>query len=321
MAGTLSFYNGMMPGITKMVESMAGDAAAQRGYRQAASAEAAIANARRDNVEAQIKAREYQDAEAGALNFVLGQHGLEAKRFKEFVDQANGRAPAGGFSPEEVAKYNAALRDYGALRRGGEQHLGSYVGHMAKAPGEAAESSIKTGMAGAFNTGQGAGPYRTAAELMAAGNTALGRGGHDSIPADVKTWQWLQTQPPEVRAAFDKREMAIRAAGASPGASVFNPVPVYDKATGETYYGYPGKQGGEIQVTGSRVPPKEERPQDKLFREAMERRKGKPEPAQQPAQGAVPAAPGQGFMLSPGVDPKGAMTAPRKGPTVSGWPR
>jgi hypothetical protein len=250
----MAFYNGMMPGITKMVESMAGDAAAQKGYRQAAMAEAAIANARRDNIEGQLKAREYQDAEAGSLNFVLGQHGLEAKRFKEFVDQANGRAPAGGFSPEEVAKYNAALRDYGALRWGGEQHLGSYVGNMAKAPGEAAESSIKTGMAGAFNTGQGAGPYRTAAELMAAGNTALGRGGHDSIPADVKTWQWLQTQPPEVRAAFDKREMAIRAAGASPGATVMTPVPMLGPDGKTTVYGYPSKQGGDIKPTTAVVP-------------------------------------------------------------------
>jgi hypothetical protein len=47
----MAFYNGMMPGITKMVESFAGDAASQKGYRQAASAEAAIAGARKDNME------------------------------------------------------------------------------------------------------------------------------------------------------------------------------------------------------------------------------------------------------------------------------
>ena len=250
----MAFYNGMMPGITKMVESFAGDAASQRGYRQAATAEAAIANARRDNFEVAKQGREYQDAEAGSLNFVLGQHGLEAKRFKEFVDQANGRAPAGGFSPEEATKYNAALRDYGALRRGGEQHLGSYVGHMAKAPGEQAESSIKSRMAESFQTGQGFGPHKSAMEVMGAGNAALGRGNADTLPSDVKTWQWLQTQPPEVRAAYDKREMAIRASGASPGATVMTPVPMLGPDGKTTVYGYPSKQGADIKPTTAVVP-------------------------------------------------------------------
>lgn len=220
MAGTMAFYNGMMPGISKMVESMAGDAAAQKGYQRAALAESEIASARKANTEAALKQREYRDAAEGSLNYVLGKHGLNAGDFNRFVEHVNGRGDPGvQFSPEDVVRYNAALTDYGALRRGGEQHLGSYILNSAKAPGEQAESRIKTRMADSFETGQGYGPHKTWADLIAAGNTALGRGNEaTAMPTSVREAQWLASASPQDKAQWE----AVQRAKQSPGAVVQN---------------------------------------------------------------------------------------------------
>jgi hypothetical protein len=261
MAGTMAFYNGMMPGITKMVSSMAGDEAANRGYRQAATAEAAIANARRDNIEGAIKQQEFGSSQQGSLNYVLGKHGVGSGEFNDYMQHMTGKrdpnAPPVNYTPDQTTKLNAALRDFGALRRGNEHNLGSYENNMAKAPGEAAESGIKSRVAQSFETGQGFGPYKSFNEVTGAANAALGRGGADHMPADVKTWQWLQGQPPEVRAQYDAREMKLRASGASPGATVMTPVPMLAPDGKTTVYGYPNKQGGEITATTARVPPKD----------------------------------------------------------------
>lgn len=260
MAGTMAFYNGMMPGITGMVKSIAGDEAAYRGYRQAATAEAAIANARRDNVEAGIKEREYKNSREGSLNYVLGKHGIGAGEFNDYMQHITGKRdpnlPPLNYTPEQAAKFNTAVRDYGALGYGNPHNLASYEQGMAKAPGEQAESNIKTRVAQSFETGQGFGPYKSFNEVVAAANPALGRSGADSLPSDVKTWQWLQAQPPEVRAQYQGWDIGRRTAGASPGAVVMTPVEVYNRETGRTEWGYPQKNGTAITPTGAEVPPK-----------------------------------------------------------------
>jgi hypothetical protein len=260
MAGTMAFYNGMMPGITKMVGSIAGDEASNRGYRQAATAEAAIAGARKDNIEAAIKQQEFGNSQQGSLNYVLGKHGIGAGEFNGYMQHMTGKrdpnAPPVNYTPEQTTKLNAALRDFGALRRGNEHNIGSYENNMAKAPGEAAESGIKQRIGQSFETGQGFGPYKSFNEVAGAGNAALGRGGADSVPTDVKTWQWLQTQPPEVRAQYQGWDHSRRAAGAAAGTTVMTPVEMLADDNKTVVYGYPSKKGGEITPTTARVPPK-----------------------------------------------------------------
>lgn len=221
MAGTLAFYSGMMPGITKAVSSIAGDEAAQRGFRQAAASEANIAQAAKDTVEARLKAQGYNDSMTGSMDYVAGKHGLTAADILRYQRYANNRmnpddAPV---TPSDVQRLAPALRDLGAMRGGQFQHIGGYEQGIAKAPGEAAESAIKGGMADAFlQNGPGNLPYKTAAELLQAGNQALGRGKEDALPSGVREALWYMNADPRAQAAM----RAIKQMGQSPGPVVNN---------------------------------------------------------------------------------------------------
>lgn len=285
----MAFYNGMMPGISKMVESFAGDAASQRGYQRAALAESEIASARKANTEAALKQREYQDAAEGSLNYVLGKHGLNSGDFNRFVEHVNGRGdPAVQYSPEDITRYNAALRDYGAIKRGGEQHLGSYELNAAKAPGEGAESRIKTKMADAFETGRGSGPHKTWTDLIAAGNSALGRGNEaTALPTSVREAQWLASATPQEKAQWIESQKAKQ----SPGTTINMPNATQYGVDPET------KKPGMFQIG---------RDGKKIFTPI--------DPAPEKGSGA-PLSP-LGKMMS---DIEKGHIKGGKGPTVSGW--
>lgn len=216
MAGTMAFYNGMMPGLTEMVKSISGDEAARKGYRQAAQAEHDISSARKNNVEAQVKQNEYADTDKNAMSYVLGQHGLTAPDFQTYQRHVNGTLNPGEqqrtYTPEESAKYNAALRDYGAFKTGKFHDVSQGATQFAQLPAvqgsvQAAQDYSKT-------------PGRTAEEIIRMNQGAMGKDvlKPNELPNEVQVANWYAGAPASARQAFD----TVQASKRSPGVSVNN---------------------------------------------------------------------------------------------------
>ena len=218
MAGTMAFYNGMMPGITEMVKSLSGDEAARRGYAKAATAEHDIASARKANIESQIKQSEYGDIDKNATSYVLGQHGISAPDFQAYQRHKMGSLSPGEqprtYSPDESAKFDAALRDYGALKTGKFHDVSQGATGFAQLP--AVQGSVQA--AQQF----GREPGRSSADIIKMNQAALGKDVMDRpesmAPTSVREAEWYSKATPEQRANW----VATKKAGHAPAANINN---------------------------------------------------------------------------------------------------
>lgn len=291
MAGSLAFYSGMTPGITKMVSSIADDTAYNKGYALQANSMHDMASARKADADALKTRHEITTGDNAALDYVMGAHGLSKPEFESWRNaRSNGTMPAGtdegpGFSSGQVDRYNAALRDYSAMMTRKPHDVSQFATQMAQLP--AVQASVDAARRG---------DSKSASEIMM-NQAALGKDVmQDHNSTDVKTWNWLQSQPPAVQKAFTANQIAMRQAGAT-SVNNMTPVEMVDPATGNKVYGYPQKNGSDIKPTSAQVPAKgPEGPQSGVGKILSDQRKGfipgapaSAQPGQGPVQSAAPA--------------------------------
>lgn len=292
MAGSLAFYSGMTPGISRMVSSIADDTAYNKGYALQANSMHDMASARKADADALKIRHEITSGDDAAINHVLGTYNLTKPEFDAFkAARTNGTPlPAGtnegpGFSQGQIERYNNALRDHAAMMTRKPHDVSQFATQMAQLP--AVQASVDAARRG---------DSKSASEIMM-NQAALGKDVmQDHNSTDVKTWNWLQSQPPAVQKAYTANQIAMRQAGAT-SVNNMTPVEMVDPATGNKVYGYPQKNGSEIKATSALVPPKgPEGPQSGAGKILSDQRKGfipgapaSAQPGQGPVQSAAPA--------------------------------
>lgn len=278
MAGSLAFYSGMTPGITKMVSSIADDTAYNKGYALQANAMHDLSSARKADADALKIQHEMKTGDNAALDYVMGAHGLSKPEFESWRNaRSNGTMPAGtdegpGFSSGQVDRYNAALRDYSAMMTRKPHDVSQFATQMAQLP--AVQASVDAARRG---------DSKSASEIMM-NQAALGKDVmQDHNSTDVKTWNWLQSQPPAVQKAFTANQIAMRQAGAT---AVNMPSGIEKVMVGGVPTLVQVGRNGEKHIVGPAV----EDPVKSLVRGATNR--GVPasaQPGQGPVQSAAPA--------------------------------
>jgi hypothetical protein len=295
MAGTLAFYNGMMPGITKAVSSVADDTPYYRGQRVGAQTQHDLASAEKLRADAEKTYNDINNHNQGGMNFVMGTHGVNGKAlrgYQQSMDKGEDWRGAAfaqnpGVAPDKTREtLNLALRDLGAFQYGPEK-AAKYATEMAQLP-------AVQGAVGAAQRNDA----QSAADIMRF-QASLGK----DVMQD-KTFNWFASQPPEVQRAFTGLQQAVRP---NNGTTVMTPVPMKGP-NGETVYGYPSKAGGEIQPTTARVPEKEK--PDPNMSQVIARKLIEAEKAKAQGQPAAPAA------TPPGIPPGAKQIGTSKGKAV-----
>ena len=232
MAGSLAFYSGMTPGISRMVSSIADDTAYNKGYALQANSMHDMASARKADADALKIRHEITSGDDAAINHVLGTYNLTKPEFDAFkAARTNGTPlPAGtnegpGFSQGQIERYNNALRDHAAMMTRKPHDVSQFATQMAQLP--AVQASVDAARRV---------DSKSASEIMM-NQAALGKDVmQDHNSTDVKTWNWLQSQPPAVQKAYTANQIAMRQAGAT-SVNNMTPVEMVDPATGNKVYG------------------------------------------------------------------------------------
>lgn len=194
MAGSLAFYNGLTPGISKMVSSIADDTAYTKGYALQANAMHDMASARKADADANKTAHEIISGDNAAVDYVLGAHGISKPEFEAYREaRRNGTMPAGtnegpGFSSGQTDRYNNALRDYAAMMTRKPHDVAQFATEMAQLP------AVQRSVASA-----GQGGEKAASDIML-NQAALGKNVlQDRTPGTIQTANYLMNLPPEQR--------------------------------------------------------------------------------------------------------------------------
>lgn len=303
MAGSLAFYSGLMPGISRTVSSIADDTAYNKGYATQANAMHDLASARKADAEAEATAANTKNHAMGGVNYVMGQHGVTGKVLDDFQkDRYNGGTGNGaafamnpGVSPgETIPKLNLALRDLGAFQYGAEK-AAPYMKAAAEQPGMQAESEAKRVGIENFNKSLAANPKMALNDIIQMSQAAVGKDVlADKTPAPLKTAQILSAMPQDQQ----KSLISIMQATHPPATQINMPGATHygtDPATGKAGMFQIGKDGKQI-FTPIDPPPPTNPVDAEIARKIKARNSG---------QGAQPPAP--------------AVQSNGKKPTNSGW--
>lgn len=240
MAGTLAFYNGMMPGITRAMSSLADDSSYGKGYALQANAMHDMASARKANADTEKTLHEIRTGDDAALDYVMGSHGLTKQDFEDWRNsRRNGTMPAGssagpGFSPEQMQTRNNALRDYAAMMTRKPGEVGKFATEMAQLP------SVQASVAAAQR-----GDEQSAADIIRH-QAALGKDVmKESSPSSINEFNMFSKMTPQQQQAFLALQTAKRPAGTTinmPNATYYGT----DPATGRSGMFQIGKDGKQI---------------------------------------------------------------------------
>lgn len=301
--GSLAFYNGMMPGITKAIESLADDTAYSKGYKLQAGAMNDLASARKHDADALKVRHEMKTGDDAAMDFVMGTHGISRPEFESWrAARSGGTMPAGtsagpGFSPEQTDRYNAALRDYAAMMTRKPHDVSQFSTQMAQLP--AVQRSVEAA---------GRNDARSASDIML-NQAALGKDVMaDKTPAQIRTAQYLLGLSPGERAQTVSAINSIHPPATQinmPGATHYGTEP----ATGRPGMFQIGKDGKQIFTPIDPPPPTN--PIDRAVDEALKGR-GRQPPQQQKLE--KPPAPEKREKNRTYDTPKGPMKW-----TGTGW--